>query len=88
VAVRFLEAPTRIRSLICSTPSGRDSSRFFRTRGCDLALAEDLAQEVMLSVYRKAAQVRDRASFRAWLFRIARNAPAGTMASRLGKWKL
>jgi RNA polymerase sigma-70 factor (ECF subfamily) len=47
---------------------------FFRSRGCPLALSEDLAQEVMLTVYRKAAQVRDRSLFRAWLFKIARNA--------------
>ena len=47
---------------------------FFRSRSCDLALSEDLTQEVMLSVYRKAAQIRDRSLFRAWLFRIARNA--------------
>ena len=47
---------------------------FFRARSCDLALAEDLAQEVMLTVYRKAAQLRDHALFRAWLFKIARNA--------------
>src|SRR5260370_41683222 len=46
---------------------------FFRTRGCE-AVAQDLAQEVMLIVYRKAAQVRDRALFRAWVFTIARNA--------------
>jgi RNA polymerase sigma-70 factor, ECF subfamily len=46
---------------------------FFRTRGCELALAEDLAQEVMLTVYRKATQIRNRALFRAWLFKIARN---------------
>ena len=46
---------------------------FYRARGCETALAEDLAQEVMLTVYRKARQIRDRASFRAWLFRIARN---------------
>jgi RNA polymerase sigma-70 factor (ECF subfamily) len=46
---------------------------FYRVRGCELGLAEDLAQEVMLTVYRKAAQVRDRALFRAWLFKIARN---------------
>jgi RNA polymerase sigma-70 factor (ECF subfamily) len=45
---------------------------FFRTRGCAGA-AEDLAQEVMLTVYLKAAQVRDRSLFRAWVFRIARN---------------
>ena len=47
---------------------------FFRARGCDLALAEDLSQEVMLTVYCKATQVRDRTLFRAWLFKVARNA--------------
>jgi RNA polymerase sigma factor (sigma-70 family) len=47
---------------------------FFRTRSRQLALAEDLTQEVMLTVYRKAGQVRDRASFRAWVFKIAHNA--------------
>ena len=46
---------------------------FFRARGSAL-IAEDLAQEVMLTVYSKAGQVRDRALFRAWVFRIARNA--------------
>ncbi len=45
---------------------------FFRARGCTLT-AEDLAQEVMFTVFRKASQVRDRALFRAWVFRIARN---------------
>jgi RNA polymerase sigma-70 factor (ECF subfamily) len=45
----------------------------FRARSCEPALAEDLAQEVMLTVYRKAAQVRDRTLFRAWLFKVARN---------------
>jgi DNA-directed RNA polymerase specialized sigma24 family protein len=29
---------------------------------------------VMLTVYRKAGQLRDHALFRAWLFRVARNA--------------
>src|SRR5580693_2456757 len=47
---------------------------FFRARGCQSTLAEDLAQEVMFIVYRKAAQLRDRTLFRAWLFKIARNA--------------
>src|SRR5215471_4276136 len=46
---------------------------FFRARGCD-EVAADLAQEVMFTVYRKAGQVRDRALFRAWIFKIARNA--------------
>jgi RNA polymerase sigma-70 factor (ECF subfamily) len=47
---------------------------FFRSRGCELALSEDLSQDVMLTVYRKAAQLRDRSLFRAWLFKIARHA--------------
>jgi RNA polymerase sigma-70 factor, ECF subfamily len=47
---------------------------FFRVRGCPLSLAEDLTQDVMLTVHLKASQVRDRALFRAWLFRVARNA--------------
>ena len=46
---------------------------FFRARGCERTLAEDLTQEVMLAVYSKAAQIRDRALFRGWLFTIARN---------------
>jgi len=46
---------------------------FFRSRGCEFSLAEDLAQEVMLTVYRKARQVRDRRSFRGWVFKIALN---------------
>ena len=47
---------------------------FFRARGCERDLAEDLAQEVMLIVYGKAKQIRDRTLFRAWLFKIAHNA--------------
>lgn len=47
---------------------------FFRARGCELSLAEDLTQEVMLTVYRKAEQIRERTLFRAWMFKIARNA--------------
>ena len=47
---------------------------FFRSHGCGMDLSEDLSQEVMLSVYRKAAQLRDRTRFRAWLFTIARHA--------------
>ena len=47
---------------------------FFRSHGCGMELSEDLSQEVMLTVYRKAAQLRDRTRFRAWLFTIARHA--------------
>jgi RNA polymerase sigma-70 factor (ECF subfamily) len=47
---------------------------FFRSHGCRLDLSEDLSQEVMLTVYRKAGQLRDRTRFRAWLFTIGRHA--------------
>src|ERR1700685_1186139 len=47
---------------------------FFRSHGCRLDLSEDLSQEVMLTVYRKVAQLRDRTRFRAWLFTIGRHA--------------
>jgi RNA polymerase sigma factor (sigma-70 family) len=47
---------------------------FFRSHGCRLDLSEDLSQEVMLRVYRKARQLRDRTRFRAWLFTIGRHA--------------
>ena len=47
---------------------------FFRSRGHGAFLAEDLAQEVMLTVYLKAHQVRDRTLFRGWLFKVARRA--------------
>jgi hypothetical protein len=47
---------------------------FFRSHGCGLDLSEDLSQEVMLAVYRKSTQIRDRTRFRAWLFTIGRHA--------------
>lgn len=37
---------------------------FFRSHGCRLDLSEDLSQEVMLTVYRKSRQLRDRTRFR------------------------
>ncbi|MBS0562388.1 MAG: sigma-70 family RNA polymerase sigma factor [Proteobacteria bacterium] len=43
-------------------------------RGCDAARAEELAQEAMLSVWRKAALYDpSRATAAAWIFAIARN---------------
>lgn len=46
---------------------------FYRKRGHEQDVAEDLAQEVMLTVYRRAGQVRDHKLFRAWLFTVARH---------------
>ena len=45
-------------------------------------VAEDLAQEVMLTAYRRAGQVRDRNLFRAWLFKVARHAACRHFAKR------
>jgi len=54
-------------------PSTRSWFRSFAERGHETGAAEDLAQDVMLTVYRKAGQTRDHQLFRAWLFRVARN---------------
>ena len=74
VAERFLEAPNEESFTELFKTFSPQLVAFFRGRGCELALAEDLAQEVMLTVHRKAAQIRDRNLFRAWLFKVARNA--------------
>jgi DNA-directed RNA polymerase specialized sigma24 family protein len=55
---------------------------FFRKRGHETGVAEDLAQEVMLTVYRKVGQLRDHKLFRAWLFKVARNAACRHFAQR------
>lgn len=47
---------------------------YFRARGLGTGAAEDLTQEVMWSVYRQAGALRQKESFRPWLYRIARNA--------------
>ena len=46
---------------------------YFRFLGCDPSLGEDLAQEVMATVFTESCRLRDPELFRAWLFRIARN---------------
>ena len=69
----FLDAPTEKTFTDLFNAFTPQLVAFFRARQCDPTLAEDLAQEVMLMVFRKAAQLRDRALFRPWLFRIARN---------------
>jgi RNA polymerase sigma-70 factor, ECF subfamily len=55
---------------------------FFRRRGHEKGAAEDLAQEVMLTVYRRAEQIRDHKLFRAWLFKVARSAECRLFAQR------
>src|ERR1700688_3023896 len=81
VTNKFLEAPDEDSFADLFKIFTTQLVAFFRTRGCELALAEDLSQEVMLTVYRKATQIRDRTLFRAWLFKVARN----TLSRHYGK---
>ncbi len=73
VADRFLESPNEDTFAALFKVFTPQLISFFRARGSGPALSEDLAQEVMLIVYRKADQLRDRTLFRAWLFKIARS---------------
>ena len=74
VSERFLDAPDELSFADLFRVLTPQLRAFFRTRGCGAAVAEDLAQEVMLTVHLKASQLRERKLFRAWLFKIARNA--------------
>lgn len=74
VAERFLDTPNDESFADLFRTFSPQLLAFFRARGCALALAEDLAQEVMLTVHCKAPQIRDRSLFRSWLFKVARNA--------------
>jgi RNA polymerase sigma-70 factor, ECF subfamily len=47
--------------------------RYFLLRGLDVMTAEDLAQNVLVIVYRRASDVRDPELFFGWLFAVARN---------------
>lgn len=47
--------------------------RYFLLRGMETGEAEDLAQNVMVIVYQRAAEVRDQQFFYGWLFQVAKN---------------
>jgi RNA polymerase sigma-70 factor (ECF subfamily) len=47
--------------------------RYFLFRGFPKELAEEMAQDVMVAVFRKACTLRDRSLFRPWLFKVAQN---------------
>jgi RNA polymerase sigma-70 factor, ECF subfamily len=72
-AARFLEHPDPDTYSVLYRAVIGSVIGYFRTRGCSAHLAEDLAQDVMLAVYRHSAQLRDRKRFCGWLFQIARN---------------
>jgi RNA polymerase sigma-70 factor, ECF subfamily len=56
--------------------------RFLRNMLRDDALAEDVAQETFLRVYRNLAGFRFRSKFSTWLFQIARNAAIDAIRKR------
>jgi RNA polymerase sigma-70 factor (ECF subfamily) len=47
--------------------------RYFLLRGLDRMTAEELSQNVLLTVYRRAGELRERELFQGWLFKVARN---------------
>jgi len=47
--------------------------RYFLLRGADAMTAEDLAQNVMLVVHRKAGDLRERDLFHGWVFKVAKH---------------
>lgn len=51
----------------------QDSVYRFYCRSIDVGVAEDLAQDAFLEVYRGMASWRRQSSFRTWLFGVARN---------------
>ena len=73
VTQSFLESPTEDTFALVFKALTPQLISFFRARGCELAASEDLAQDVMFIVCRKAGQLRDRGLFRAWVFKIARS---------------
>jgi RNA polymerase sigma factor (sigma-70 family) len=74
VADRFLDDPNEESFAAVFKVFHPQLVSFFRARTPGFSAAEDLAQEVMWTVYVKANQIRDRTLFRGWLFKIAHNA--------------
>jgi len=69
----FLRSPseeTFVRAYAClSGPL----SRYFLVRGVDSFTAEELAQDVLLTLYRRSSEVRNKLCITGWLYRVARN---------------
>lgn len=47
--------------------------RYFIVRGLDWSTAEELVQDVLLTVYRRSRELRNHLCFTGWLFQVARN---------------
>ncbi len=67
--------------LLCDSVAPR-LLRYFRARSCDEVTAEELTQDVLFTLYRKAESIRDPRLFSSWLFRVAHNALLQGLRSR------
>ena len=47
--------------------------RYFLLRGMEAGEAEDVAQNVMVIVYQRGGEIRDKDLFHGWLFKVAKN---------------
>lgn len=62
--------------------------RYFLLRGMEAGEAEDLAQNVMVTVYQRANEVRDKEFFQGWLFKVAKNELARFWRQRLARSRI
>lgn len=73
-AEEFLESPTEERFRHFFVDQAPKLILYFRSWGCESGMAEELAQDVLLTVFRQVGKLRDKRSFQPWMYRIARNA--------------
>jgi RNA polymerase sigma-70 factor (ECF subfamily) len=71
--VEFLQNPTEASFVSVFQILYAPLWRYFTVRGLDSATAEELVQDVLLTVYRRAGDVRNHVCFTGWLFHVARN---------------
>jgi RNA polymerase sigma-70 factor, ECF subfamily len=57
--------------------------RYFLLRGIEAEEAEELAQDVMVIVYQRAGEIREKEFFNGWLFKVAKNELARFWRQRL-----
>ena len=69
----FLEKPTEESFRpVCYALSPK-LMRYFRMRGCDNAASEEMTQDVLFTIFRQSAGIRDRTLFVGWVYKVARN---------------
>jgi DNA-directed RNA polymerase specialized sigma24 family protein len=62
--------------------------RYFVVRGLELPVAEELAQDVLMTTYQHANSLRQKECFFGWLFRVAGNRHLQYLRQRKRKSKL